>query len=207
MGKSSDPKIQKKQNIIAAAAQVFSQKGYAAAVMADIAVAAGIGKGTIYEYFDSKEDLFFAVFLWLSQEIMDKTSLGLADIQGSATQRLLALNRSLMRAGTEMSDAFSLVMEFWAASSTSQWKDRLKPAFRQAYQDYRTVVRSLLQEGIDRGEFRLDVDPEKTAAVLVGAWDALFLQAWFDPDFDPEAAAEHFIPIVIRGLSARSPDG
>ena len=48
----------KKTQIIIAATQVFSKLGVAKTKMIDIAQAAGIGKGTIYEYFRSKEEIF-----------------------------------------------------------------------------------------------------------------------------------------------------
>ena len=51
-------KKSKKEAIIEAGLQVFSQKGFHDARMEEIAVAAGIGKGTIYEYFSSKSHLF-----------------------------------------------------------------------------------------------------------------------------------------------------
>ena len=64
MCSNHQPQKDKKNRIIEAAAHVFAQKGYAGASVADIAVKAEIGKGTIYAYFDSGEDLFFAVFEW-----------------------------------------------------------------------------------------------------------------------------------------------
>ena len=57
----------KKAEILQAAMQVFSRKGVAKTRMADIAVAAGIGKGTIYEYFRSKEEIFAAAFQQVNQ--------------------------------------------------------------------------------------------------------------------------------------------
>ncbi|NLU48034.1 MAG: helix-turn-helix transcriptional regulator [Syntrophomonadaceae bacterium] len=51
----------KREAIIQAALQVFSEKGYHNARMEEVATVAGIGKGTIYEYFDSKLQLFQAV--------------------------------------------------------------------------------------------------------------------------------------------------
>ncbi|MEN6392180.1 MAG: helix-turn-helix domain-containing protein, partial [Syntrophomonas sp.] len=48
----------KRELIIEAAIKVFSQKGYHNTRMEEIAQAAGIGKGTIYEYFESKLQLF-----------------------------------------------------------------------------------------------------------------------------------------------------
>jgi hypothetical protein len=39
------------------------------------------------------------------------------------------------------------------------------------------------------------------AAALVGTWDALFLQAWFEDNFDPVKTARDFLEVVIKGLS------
>ena len=103
----------------------------------------------------------------------------------------------------EIKDVFTLTMEFWAASSSSQMQDRFKANFRNSYQEFRNIVKSLILEGIERGEFRPDIHPDSVAAALVGAWDALFLQAWFEDDFDPAAIAREFLPIIIAGLSRR----
>ena len=170
--------------------------------MADIALQAGIGKGTIYEYFKSKEELFFSVFQWFSEETGSAAKVRVSALGGSASERLEALSDSLMSAWFEMKDMYTLVMEFWAASASSQMKERFKEAFRRAYEDFRHIVSSLIQEGIERGEFHRDVDPESVAAALVGTWDALLLQAWFDDTFDPIATGRKFVSVLIRGLSA-----
>ena len=197
------PQIQKdkKERIIEAAALVFAQKGYAGAAVADIAVKAEIGKGTIYAYFDSKEDLFFAVFEWFMQQTGAAAKVSISHLGGSASQRLVALSDSIMGMWDEIEDAFILTIEFWAASSSSQMRERFKYAFRRLYEEFRAIVVSLIREGIERGEFRTDVNAESVAAALVGTWDALFLQAWFGKDFDPCITARNFLKVVVRGLS------
>jgi len=196
--------LDKKNRIIEAAAQVFAQKGYAGAAVADIAVKAQIGKGTIYEYFASKEDLFFAVFEWFKMRTENAARVNIAVLGGSAARRLQALSDSLMGMWPEIKDVFRLTMEFWAASSSPQMQDRFKANFRSTYQEFRNIVKSLIREGIERGEFRPDINPESVAAALVGTWDALFLQAWFEDDFDPVTIAQDFLSILINGLSRRS---
>ena len=193
-------KINKRKQIIEAAAQVFAQKGYAGAVVADIAIQANIGKGTVYEYFNSKEDLFFAVFEWFQKKTEKAATVGISSLGGGAADRLRVLNDSLMGLWDEIKDAFVLVMEFWAASSSTQMRRRFKGAFKQIYDDYRGIVSALIQDGINSGEFRSDVNPKSVAAALVGTWDALFLQGWFDNSFDPAATAKDFLETVLRGL-------
>ena len=195
------PRKDKKDRIIEAAARVFAQKGYAGAAVADIAVNAQIGKGTIYAYFESKEDLFFAVFEWFMLQTGAAAKVSISHLGGSAAQRLEALSDSIMGMWDEIKDAFILTIEFWAASSSSQMRERFKEAFRRLYEEFRTIVVSLIRDGIERGEFRSDVNAESVAAALVGTWDALFLQAWFEKNFDPLITARNFLKVVIRGLS------
>ena len=198
------PRIDKKTRIVEAAVMVFAQKGYASATIADIAGRAEIGKGTIYEYFASKEDLFFAVFEWFTMRTENAATVNIAVLGGSAAKRLEALSDSLMGMWLEIKDVFTLTMEFWAASSSSQMRDRFKANFRNTYQEIRNIVKSLIQEGIERGEFRADINLDSVAAAMVGTWDALFLQAWFEDDFDPVTIARDFLSIIINGLSRRS---
>jgi AcrR family transcriptional regulator len=194
-------KTKRKLQIVESAAQVFAQKGYSGAVVADIAIQANIGKGTVYEYFKSKEDLFFAVFEWFQKKTEKAATVGISSLGGGATDRLKALNDSLMGMWDEIKDVFVLVMEFWAASSSTQMRQRFKGAFKQLYDDYRHIVSALIREGIKSGEFSSDVKPEPVAAALVGTWDALFLQAWFDDSFDPAATATDFLDTMLHGLA------
>ena len=201
MFSNHQPPKDKKNRIIEAAAHVFAQKGYAGAAVADIAVKAEIGKGTIYAYFDSKEDLFFAVFEWFMLQTGAAAKVSISHLGESAAQRLEALSDSIMGMWDEIRDAFTLTIEFWAASSSSQMRERFKEAFRRLYEEFRTIVVSLIRDGIERGEFRSDINAESVAAALVGTWDALFLQAWFGKNFDPLVTARNFLKVVIRGLS------
>jgi AcrR family transcriptional regulator len=194
---------EKESRIIKAAANVFSRRGFANAVMADIAAEAGIGKGTIYEYFKSKDDLFFTVFEWFMERMKSAAMVVISKESGSAALQLQALNDSLTNIGKEMEDMFTLFMEFWAASASSAIRTRFKKAFRRDYEDFRRIVSTVVRNGIERGEFTHNTDPEAIAALLVGSWDGLLLQNWFEEDFDPKTKAEKFLAVLIRGLSAQ----
>jgi AcrR family transcriptional regulator len=199
-------KTEKRNRIVEAAARVFAQKGYAGAVVADIAVEARIGKGTVYEYFNSKEDLFFAVFEWFQKKTAEAATVRIYSLGGGAADRLMVLNDSLMSLWHEIKDVFVLTMEFWAASSSATMRDRFKAAFKRLYDDYRGLVSSLIRDGINSRDFRGDIHPEAIAAALVGTWDALFLQAWFDDGFDPAATAREFLDTVLKGLRVSDPE-
>lgn len=193
-------KRDREMQIIQAAARLFARKGFSGTVMSEVAEQAGIGKGTIYEYFSSKEDLFFAVFEWFTGEIGAAAMVRISALRGSTSDRLRALSESLMGSWGEIRELFSLVFEFWAASASSQMRERFMQAFRQSYDEFRLIVSSLIEEGIERGEFHSDVDSRSVASALVGTWDALYLQAWFEEEFDLVTTARDFLEVVIKGL-------
>lgn len=196
MGKNK----QKRQLIIETAASVFARKGFYGTVMADVAKLAGIGKGTIYEYFPSKEDLFFSVFEWMNEKMQQAARVGIAALGETAAGRLRILNTVFADALNELQDMYSLTLEFWSAAAASPMRERFQEAFRQMYADYRQMVAAIIEDGIRSGEFRADADSWKTAAALVGTFDALGLQAWFDADFDLRGVSREFLETVIRGL-------
>jgi AcrR family transcriptional regulator len=200
MSPSPPVKEDKRDRILSAAKAVFAQKGFSGAVISDIAVRADIGKGTVYEYFRSKEDLFFAVFEWFIEQGAAAVKVDISVLGQSAGDRLVALSESVIGQWAELKDEFTLIMEFWAASSSSRSRDRFRRAFRSMYVRYRGIVAALLREGMARGEFRPDLAPASIAAAVVGAWDAMFLQAWFDEDFDLHRVSQDFIQVLIRGL-------
>ena len=68
----------KEKQILAAARRIFAASGYYQARVEDIAREAGIGKGTVYEYFTSKEELYLEMLL----EIADSYVSGLAEVLG-----------------------------------------------------------------------------------------------------------------------------
>jgi AcrR family transcriptional regulator len=197
------PRENKRNQIIEAASNVFAEKGFTGASIAHIAVQAGIGKGTTYEYFRSKEDLFFAVFEWHVQQSSQAATVNIAALGCSASDRLSIMNESLMNYFVDRMDIFSLVMEFWAASASSRIQERFKLAFKNTYKEFRGIVAALIQDGIDRGEFRADIDVAAIAAGIVGMWDALFLQGWFDESFDIADTGRKCMAVFLKGLDVK----
>jgi len=59
--KLEDKKSQKRKKIIDSAAKLFSQKSYHEVMMEDVAKLSSIAKGTVYNYFSSKEELYFSI--------------------------------------------------------------------------------------------------------------------------------------------------
>ena len=199
--KRPDLRAQRAAEIIQAAAEVFAEKGYRGARVIDVARRAGIGKGTVYEYFRNKQELFLAVFDWYVEGVLE-ASLAAAAPGDSPPRALRRLVEEMLTATAEVLHLYPLTLEFWAAAAGSELGERLNQEFRDLYRRYGEAVADLIRAGFASGDFDPAVDPVATARVLAGALDGLFLQAWLDPGFDAPAAGRAFLDVVLGGLAA-----
>ena len=191
----------KRDLIIESAALVFAEKGFNNSTIAEIALKAGVGKGTVYEYFRSKRELFCAVFR-LYMNFMEKfADHKTHDSNMPVAQRLMVMSDSIMRYWSGRMELYTLTMEFWAASASSEAKENFKAIFKDAYRQFRMILEELIREGIVRGEFNEHMNVPAVSASLAGTLDALLLQAWFDENFDPITASADYLAVLLRGMS------
>jgi AcrR family transcriptional regulator len=169
--------------------------------MTDIAAKADMGKSTLYEYFSSKSELFMAVFEWLKNRYQIRAS-DITQNGQTAQENLLNLIKDWAGSLEDMDVHYQLIMEFWAATASSEVKDQLKKAFADIYQAYRQLILQVIQKGIDRGELKKNLDAEAVSAGVIGTLDGIFLQAWFKPEMNPCEISTYYLKTLIQGLSS-----
>jgi AcrR family transcriptional regulator len=197
-----DLRDQREEEILEAAAAVFAERGFRASRIDDVAARAGLGKGTIYEYFRSKEDLFLRLFHWYTRRVSVSLEQAAGEAEASPLEGLKRACDALLVSCREMQDLYPLTMEFWSASTAPEFREGLTKEFRQLYIQFRRDIAERIRSAVVRGEVRPNVEPGVLAGVLIGALDGIILQAWFDPDFDPLHAGRHFLEVLTWGMTA-----
>jgi AcrR family transcriptional regulator len=192
---------EKRPLILRAATEVFSERGFAAVTVAEIADRAGIGKGTVYEYFASKEELLFAVFEWMNEGISDRIRELLA-AGGTTHDRLLRMLDLGAEVTREQVDMQAVVLDFWAASRGTRSEERYNQACHESFQTYRSLVAEVIREGQASGELRAGIDADAVATMLVAAMDGLGVQIFFDRGIDAVEVVDRFGEVVLAGLEA-----
>jgi AcrR family transcriptional regulator len=201
---------EKRQEIVAVARQVFREKGYAAASMAEISARLGGSKGTLYGYFTSKEELFAAVMLEMSQRSADSI---LSELE-QATDMKAVLPTVMHKlivvlCSQELVDFRRMVI---AEAGRSQLG---KLVYEQGPRRYLQKFADLFAAQMRLGHFR-DVDPLRASAHMVslcmGEPVQLVLEGVIDRPSDEEiataaqAAADVFLrAYVIEPPAARKP--
>jgi AcrR family transcriptional regulator len=149
-----EQKLQRQEEILAAAFEVFAAHGYEAARIDDVARQAGIAKGTIYLYFPDKERLFRAVVRGLVQKKFDTIT---GSFQGTAQQLVQELLSRMYSQVVGNAKVRSIVRLLIAEGG--RFPQLAEIYHREIIAPGMKAVRQVLLRGIASGEFR------KTAAL------------------------------------------
>jgi AcrR family transcriptional regulator len=151
-----------RQRLLAAATDLFTQRGYAATTVREIVGAAGVTKPVLYYYFRNKE----GIYLELMQEAfagLDRLIAASLEDRGSATQKLLRLfDRVYTLFMENVKLARVMYSVYYGPHQGAPFFD-----FDAYHLKFQQAVLGLIQEGVDNGEFRKG-NPEDMAWAILG---------------------------------------
>ncbi len=194
----------KRQMILNAAMRAFARKGVMKTKAIDIAEEAGVGKGTIYEYFRSKEEIFSAAFEFFFQTLNINIERSLAETD-DPVQKLKIIIGETMRGFLQNDGKFAeLIMEFWAEGVRTKDPAMLGSIdLKSLYAEYRKFISEVIEEGIKTGTFR-KIDTQMVASVIIAALDGIGLQWIMDRQlFNPEKISELMFATLLEGIRKR----
>ena len=181
-------KTAKKMEILKAAVTVFAKKGVSNTKMDDIAVMAGVGKGTIYEYFRSKDEIFHEAHQQFHKGV-DRIINKIVQSDNSPDMKLKMLVDTSLQLFFKKSNKISIIssqeltgilMEFWAKGIREGDKKLLDPLhLKKSYRKYRKLLAGVIQDGIEKGIFR-KTNIHLSASLILAILDGLPLQKIID---------------------------
>ena len=161
-------------DILSRAATLFSQRGYHAVGIRDLAEAVGLSTSTLYHYYATKQDILYAVIGRFLREFADRLVAGLRDTSVPARARLeravtdhvvlTVTRREELLAGNPVLNALTAEQQAGIA------------ALRRSYRD---AVRDVIAEGTATGQFHV-TDPLLTAMAMLDMLDGI--RAWYHED-------------------------
>lgn len=175
--------------ILHAARKVFGEHGFANASVDMVATEAGIAKGTLYLYFDSKESMFWEAIRARFEEMLDQTKQEMEKETG-VEAKLRALVR--VRFGFLKSDEQFLRMYYTEFGSLCRREGPYYASFRQIYMEGARYIAGVLEKGIAAGDLRA-LPPLETAMALIDMIKGVFAMRFMGEHQNPNFDGEHFV--------------
>ncbi len=189
----------RRRTILRVAGRLFSQRGYYGTSIRDIAAAIRLQGGSLYAHIASKEELLWEIVEEAARAFLS----GLEPIVRSERppqEKLRLAVAAHLRVVTERQDAAVVFNHEWRALSPKRRNEV------QAHRDaYEALFRRILQEGIEAGVFRSDLDVPLITRFILTALNGVAV--WYRPKgpLSPEQIAEAFTDWVVRGIEAHPP--
>ncbi|HZD69885.1 MAG TPA: TetR/AcrR family transcriptional regulator [Actinomycetes bacterium] len=191
-----------RERLLEAAATEFAAHGLDAANINEISLGAGLAKGTVYNYFPSKQALFLAV-IEQGCALAAQAARAVAPDTPVRERLRAAIEGDLVWARAHEPFARVLLRELLSANP------RLYPAVLQAAAPLVEAVIGMLADGQARGEIRADIPPDRLALAFLGLGDLALLQHWGTAGGWPsyEEIPDLVLRLFLEGAAEPAPAG
>ncbi|HDQ03411.1 MAG TPA: TetR/AcrR family transcriptional regulator [Deltaproteobacteria bacterium] len=196
------PKIvnreKKRAEIAQKAIEVLAKRGFQATTIQDIANAAGLGKGTIYHYFKTKEEILWAV----SEQMFRETerSLGAALLRiNEPMDKLVTLIEEALHITQELEHLFIIYSELWLMTVRGEHTGDFVHMLKRLQNDMKNLIASLIREGKKQGFWPGDIDIDALAGYLASSFDGVFAHYMIDKEnFDVKRVTNEFVKFLLK---------
>jgi TetR/AcrR family transcriptional regulator, cholesterol catabolism regulator len=183
----------RREVIIDTSAPVFARHGYHATGIMELCAANDLGKGALYHYIGSKEELLAAIH----DRVMDEVMTGayrVAETGGTPSQQLAMLGNELLDVIHRYPDHVWVFLHEFPALTGER-----AAQFRERRRAYERRVEAVLQAGVDSGEFR-EVEPRLTAMAWLGMHNYTYLWLKAGGRLSARDVAKPFAEIFMTGI-------
>ncbi|HJK94016.1 MAG TPA: TetR/AcrR family transcriptional regulator [Polyangiaceae bacterium LLY-WYZ-15_(1-7)] len=193
----------KRERILQAAIRVFAKNGFYATRVSEIAKAAGVADGTIYLYFENKDDVLVQIFEDRIGKLLEilRRVIAKEETVEARIRRIVELQLGLLEEERDLAEVITVNLR----QSSRLLKQYAAPLFTK----YLELIAGVIADGQKEGVLRRDVSPRIAARSLWGALDGLALTwALGTPERKPDPAtlrkaATQFATLFLDGLRAR----
>ncbi|MFJ3959065.1 TetR/AcrR family transcriptional regulator [Arthrobacter sp. NPDC090010] len=177
------------------AVSVFTERGYDGTSFQHLSLASGLSKSSIYHHIESKEQLLRLGLERALEPLMATISEPRA-LEGPAIGRLEYLIRRNLEILAERLPYVTLLLNVHGNTETERW------ALEQR-RSYNRAVAAVVQDAIDEGDIRADVDAKTTARLVFGMINSV--REWYRPERNvtPEALTAQIHSLLLDGIRTR----
>lgn len=154
----------KKESILASSLIIFARDGFYNAKMSDIANHAGIGTGTLYLYFENKEQILKELLVEIWSTVFDELSKINNKTKLTPKQKIRNSAKRIYELAKNKSEIARMVLQEYAI-----WNDPHFDKLKEVMDATRNLLATMIKDGIDSGQFNSNIIPSLAVPFLIGA--------------------------------------
>lgn len=205
-GKRERRKEARPGELVDAALDLFVEKGFAATRAEEVAARAGVSKGTLFLYFQSKEELFKAVIQENISGRFQEWNAEFETFEGTSAEMIAyCINTWWQRVGETKASGITKLM----ISEARNFPEVTAFYQKTVIEPGQSLIRRILQRGMDRGEFRADIDLDYAIYSIVAPMTFLIMSKHSmgaclarDMDISPAKYIASQVDIILHGVVA-----
>jgi TetR/AcrR family fatty acid metabolism transcriptional regulator len=194
---ADQPRADKREAILRAATDIFAERGFFNAQVADVARAAGVAAGTVYLYFRSKDDLLISIFERTMREAIADGRACVAPLEDPVEQLREVARVHLERLGSDRSLAVVFQVEL---RQSTKFMERLSATLLR---DYLGIIRQIVVAGQASGAFRREINATLAAKLFFGGLDEMATN-WIlsTRKYSLASQADAIVDLFVNGATA-----
>jgi TetR/AcrR family fatty acid metabolism transcriptional regulator len=194
---ADQPRADKREAILRAATDIFAERGFFNAQVADVARAAGVAAGTVYLYFRSKDDLLISIFERTMREAIADGRACVAPLTDPVEQLREVARVHLERLGSDRSLAVVFQVEL---RQSTKFMERLSATLLR---DYLGIIRQIVVAGQASGAFRREINATLAAKLFFGGLDEMATN-WIlsTRKYSLVSQADAIVDLFVNGAAA-----
>ena len=185
-----------KSAIIKAAIDVFSEKGFTDSSLDEIITRAGVGKGTVYKYFNNKEHLFVSLFEYIFDELFQAIVNDKPKTERSIEDALKSIISTYLDFFQRRNKLFLIILQHFASS-----KESSKNFIFELLTSRIKYFESLVAKQIEKGTLK-NYAPNDIVLSAIGVM-TIFVYKWIvsECSFDLKTKEETILSIILSGVA------
>jgi TetR/AcrR family transcriptional regulator, transcriptional repressor for nem operon len=188
-----------RQRILEEAAVLFNRLGYEGASVQQVMLATGLERGSIYRYFESKEDLAVSAFEYaVTNSVKFRTS-DTEHIPNNLEKLRFCVSRFVATPST-MPGGCPLIN---SAVDADEGNPALRKVVRSAFADWKKRLSAFVTAGIAAGEILPDTKPAMIIDVIIGCLEGVFILSRVQGDRAPLKHAETMLNRMLDSIAAQ----
>jgi AcrR family transcriptional regulator len=188
---------ERQREILSVGIKILSDEGAKSLTLKRIGEIIGISEAAIYRHFSGKKELLLSLHGYVKSQVTQRLASFL--ISGEHSEKHLELLLVEIISYFKENKGISLI---FLSESIYHNDPDMKVALKELISGIKSIIKNLIESGMEKGHFRKDINPDVAAIMIMGIVQISMIHLVIGGmDFEPSLLVKNFMPLILKGIS------